>query len=107
MTSQNHDAKYVDMVKDIVLSRVDRSKVAVFLFGSRARGDHAPRADVDVGFLAEKRLPPGVMHAIRNALDDSIVPLHVDLVDFSETEPRFREPAFQARRVWNKPTSLN
>ncbi len=107
MNSLNHEAIYVDMVKDIVLSRVDRSKVTVFLFGSRARGDHAPRADVDVGFLADKRLPPRVMHGIRNALEDSIVPLHVDLVDFSEKEPQLRESAFRDKTIWNSPTSLN
>lgn len=107
MNSQNHDAKYVDMVKDIVLSRVDRSKVTVFLFGSRARGDHASRADVDVGFFADKRLPPGVLHGIRNALDDSIVPLDVDLVDFSENEPQLRESALRDKTIWNSPTSSN
>lgn len=107
MASRHDEATYVDMVRDIVLSRVDRSKVTVFLFGSRGRGDHAPRADVDIGFFAEKRLPASVLHGIRNALDDSIVPLHVDLVDFSENERLFHESVLHDSAVWNSPTSLH
>ncbi len=71
--------------------------MTVFLFGSRVHGRHVSRADADIGLLAESKLPESVFHQIRNAIDDSIVPWEVDIVDFTQVKSNFKREAINTR----------
>ncbi|MGP8330679.1 MAG: nucleotidyltransferase domain-containing protein, partial [Methanosarcinaceae archaeon] len=59
------DEKYLNMLKEIILSIVDTKKVMVFLFGSRVSGRHSSSADADIGLLADEKLPANLYHKIR------------------------------------------
>jgi predicted nucleotidyltransferase len=49
------DEKYLNMLKEIILSIVDTKKVMVFLFGSRVSWRHSSSADADIGLLADEK----------------------------------------------------
>ena len=96
----------MNMLREIVLSIVDIDKVMVFLFGSRVSKHHASRADADIGLLAEEKLPEKLFHEIRNAIDESIVPWRVDIVDFTRVDPSFKQKALKDIIIWNKPKAM-
>ena len=99
--------KYLLLLKDIVLSLIDQEKVAVFLFGSRAAERARPGADVDIGLWSHEKLPQQLYHRIRNAIDDSIIPYKVDIVDFTRVDPEFKIVALKDIELWHKPVGMN
>ncbi|MBU1171819.1 MAG: nucleotidyltransferase domain-containing protein [Proteobacteria bacterium] len=102
----NYDEKYTNILKDIILSLVDTEKVMVFLFGSRASGGHTSRSDADIGLLSDDKLPHDLFHKIRNAIDESIIPWKVDVVDFTKVSPSFKDEALKDIVIWNTPKTM-
>ena len=74
--------KYQELAKKIILSEIDRENYAVFLFGSRAAGKTSRSADLDIGILGTEKLPLETLFALRNAVEASLVPYGLDIVDF-------------------------
>ena len=56
----------------------------LWLFGSRARGDHRRWSDIDVAVDATGPMPKGWLADVRDALAESSLLLDVDLVDLTE-----------------------
>ncbi len=103
----NNDEKYLQMVKDIVLSSIDTQSYAIFLFGSRARQKHAASADIDIGVLGHKPLPNKIIFNIKDKIESSIVPYKVDIVDFYDAETNFKSIALKDIQIWNHLSSIN
>ncbi|MCK5098387.1 MAG: nucleotidyltransferase domain-containing protein [Desulfobacteraceae bacterium] len=102
----NYNEKYMSMLREIILSKIDTEKVMVFVFGSRVFDRHPSRADVDIGLLTDDKLPIHLFHKIQNAVDDSIIPLEIDLVDFTRANTSFKETALKDIVIWNKPKAM-
>ena len=100
------DEKYLNMLKEIILSIVDRKKVMVFLFGSRVSGRHSTGVDADIGLLADDKLSANLYHNLRNAIDESIIPWEVDIIDFTRVDPSFKAEALKDIVIWNKPKAM-
>jgi predicted nucleotidyltransferase len=66
-------------------------RVDVYLFGSWARGTAGPTSDVDLAVDPREPLPPGVLARLREALEESTIPLRVDVVDLADTDAAFRD----------------
>ena len=79
---------------------------AVFLFGSRAAGNAHLMSYIDVGLLGEVNFPVILKKEIEDAIEDSIVPFHVDLIDFNQVDISFRKETLKKIIVWNSPKSL-
>lgn len=77
----------LEQVKNIVLSEVEKTSTAVFLFGSWARGEERRTSDIDIGILHNSELTPEVFSKIRWALEESTVPYRVDVVDLDRADP--------------------
>ncbi len=73
----------------------------VYLFGSWARGNPARTSDIDVAILPLAPLPEGTLGEIREALEESLVVRHVDLLDLSEAAPEFRERVLREGVLWS------
>ncbi len=71
------------------------------MFGSRARGDARRTSDIDVAVLAQAPLAAELMADIRDALEESLVINHVDLVDLAGVPDEFREKVLQEGILWN------
>ncbi|MBN1932942.1 MAG: hypothetical protein JW786_15165 [Desulfobacterales bacterium] len=94
------------MLKEIILSIVDTKKVMVFLFGSRVSRCHNSSADADIGLLADEKLPVSLYHQIRNAIDESIIPWEVDIIDFTRVDQTFKEETLRNIVIWNMPEAM-
>lgn len=90
----------LDAVRRIVLGGLRGLRARVFLFGSRARGDHRATSDIDVAILPLEPIPPGVLAGIRETLEESHVPFFVDLIDLSEAPSGLREQALREGIEW-------
>ena len=93
---------YVEQTKKIVLRHVNDKNIAVFLFGSRAKGSHAWHADIDIGFLSQNEIEPRFLRRIYDDIEESRVPFHVDLVDFSKVQDRFKKAAMRGIVWWKR-----
>ena len=93
---------YLEKAKEIVLARIPREDYSVFLFGSRAEGQERETSDLDIGFLGIKPVPEKLIREIREALDESVIPYRVDLVDFHKVDPAFKVIALKKVIVWNQ-----
>ena len=101
-----YEKKYLDLLKEIILSIVDTEQIMVFLFGSRVSSNHGTNADADIGLFSDDNIPATLYHQIRNAIDDSIIPWHVDIIDFTHVDAVFMKEATKDIIIWNKPTAM-
>lgn len=63
----------------------------VWAFGSRVSGTAKPYSDLDIAIIAEEPLPMECMATIKDAFDESDLPIRVDVVDWAATSDSFRE----------------
>lgn len=85
----------ITTIRAIVRNHLPDPSYRVFLFGSRATGTARKFSDVDVGILGKKSVPGHVVEYIREDLENSNIPYIVDIVDFTTTDPSFRNLAMQ------------
>ena len=62
----------------------------VQLFGSRATNTAKPHSDIDLVIMGDELLPVTTMRILRDAFDDSDLPIQVDLVEWAGTSEEFR-----------------
>lgn len=65
----------------------------IFLFGSRARGDHKKNADYDIGINAGYSLGWSKIEDLKNLFLE--FPRYVDIVDFSQVSESFKKEAMK------------
>ena len=87
-------------VRQIVVSRLAPLRARVYLFGSRAKCTAHRRSDVDVAVLPRSPLPTGLLAEVREALEESVIPLRVELVDLSESDSHFRALVLREGIPW-------
>jgi len=82
--------RHLDAIQKIVAQIFSDTACIVYLFGSRARGTHAPASDVDIAVASPEDVG-GKLGALREALESSTIPFFVDVVDLSQTAKKFVE----------------
>ncbi len=93
------DVKSLEDIEKILKEIFKDKKVKVYIFGSRARGDHTPRSDLDLGFLSEEDISYE-LSLIREILEESNLTFFVDVVDLSRTSEEFRESVLREGKLW-------
>lgn len=89
-----------ELVRRIVTDALRGHPVRIFLFGSRARGDASSVSDFDVAILSDEPLPREVLSRIRESLEESRLPVTVDLVDLTAAPATLRARVFEEGREW-------
>jgi uncharacterized protein len=84
------DGLYLNRIKEIFHRFLGKAPCRVYLFGSRAAGAGRPGSDLDIAVDADVEVSPALSQ-IRLALEESTIPLKVDLVDLSRTSKEFRQ----------------
>ncbi len=97
----SHQEKYLQEVKQILSQFNQLASFDVFLFGSRANGTAHSKSDIDIGVLGNEPLPSLLRLNIEERLEDSNVPVNIELVDFFYADAAFKEIAFKNRIYWN------
>lgn len=80
-------------VFDIVRRVTGSPAYRVFLFGSWAAGRARERSDIDIGIEGPAPLDPAAMLEIRDACEALPTLYTVEVVDFTQVSPLFREEA--------------
>lgn len=85
-----------DQVKvfyDLVVEPLKKNKAQVFVFGSRARGQHHPFSDIDVLYVENESFPLSaeVISQIKEAAEESKLTIKVDLVNRSSLAKSYVE----------------
>ena len=99
--------KYLELAKEIALKNLSNINVEVFLFGSRATSSELDKSDIDIGILGDKKVSSIIVSKLYEELEESIVPYHVDIVDFFNVDKEFRRLATQNKIVWKKKKNIN
>jgi predicted nucleotidyltransferase len=63
----------------------------VWAFGSRVTGPAKTYSDLDIAILTDQPLSLERMATIKDAFDESDLPIRVDVVDWASTSASFRE----------------
>lgn len=90
----------IEEVRRIVLEGLSGRDATVIFFGSCASGSVSAASDIDVAVLPRTPLPTGLLSGIREALEESHVPYHVDVVDLSSVDPTFRKRVLETGVIW-------
>ncbi|GAA4311368.1 nucleotidyltransferase domain-containing protein [Compostibacter hankyongensis] len=98
---------YSAMLKAIIKERIPEDEYIVFLFGSRAAKNNKGTSDIDIGIWGRKPLPIRIKSDLKAAIEESIIPYFVDIVDFSRVNEQFKREALQHIELWSSPKSLN
>ncbi len=93
---------FIELTKEIVLSLIDKKTISVFLFGSRASRDERFDSDIDIGLWSEEKIDISLIREISDAIEESIVPFHIDIIDFSKVNSQFKKIATKNIIIWNK-----
>jgi len=93
--------KALEEVRRIVLDALGEKNAQVYLFGSWARGEATRLSDIDVAIDPHATLPRGTLARLRERLEESHVPYHVDVVDLTRTAPEFRHRVLAEGVLWS------
>ncbi|MCB1551742.1 MAG: nucleotidyltransferase domain-containing protein [Alphaproteobacteria bacterium] len=63
----------------------------VLVFGSRAKWSAKDKSDLDLCIMGDEPLPKKTMVALTDALEESSLPIKVDVVEWAKIEDGFRE----------------
>ena len=99
---------YLDKMRTLTLRVTSGVDCSVYLFGSRARGVHRRNSDIDIGFsgLSEHEFV-SIRDRLLSELEESVIPHHVDLVNFDTAPVNFLNVVLQEVIVWKQSTREN
>ena len=93
--------KALTEVRRIVLEMIGSENAAIYLFGSWARGDATRTSDIDIAIEPFADLPRGALARLRECLEESHIPYHIDIVDLRKADPEFRHRVLTEGIPWN------
>lgn len=108
--SYNHagEDKYLNQMRELLLSVTSNLDCTIFLFGSRAHGAHRRSSDIDIGFSGlSEPLFTKTRDQFLSELEESIIPHHVDLVNFDTVSCDFKDVAMKEVVVWKQSLRVN
>ena len=99
---------YLDQVRELVLRATSDLDCNIFLFGSRARGEHRRSSDIDIGFSGlNDALFTKVKDRLLSELEESVIPHQVDLVNMDTVGNDFRDVAMEKVIIWKRSSRAN
>jgi len=89
------------LLKNIIFGTLGTNKdLQVFLFGSRAKGNPRPHSDIDIALLSNKPIALATMSLLREKIEESTIPYHVDIVDLATVSSNFRDKVLKEGEKW-------
>jgi predicted nucleotidyltransferase len=88
-----------EILNQVVVSPLKSHDATVWIFGSRARGDHKPFSDLDIMYDTKDstQLPKGFISHLREEIEESRLPFKVDLVDVNYMADSYKSGALADR----------
>jgi len=95
---QSNTERYKNIIMQII--RKHLPSVKVMLYGSRARGDFSEGSDIDIALDAGKKIDTKIMNTIIDDIDESVIPINFDIVDFHKVSEKMRQEILKDGIVW-------
>ncbi len=92
--------RWMSEIRALVLKSLEPYDAAVYLYGSRARGDWKRLSDVDIAIDPHAALPPETLSDLQESLEECPVPLQVEIADLSKASPEFRKRVLEEAVLW-------
>lgn len=93
--------KYQNQIKKIILNNlkgnIKNGNVKIFIFGSGVNDKKFN--DIDVGIIG-KNIDESKLSLIREDFDKSQIPYKIDLINFNQTDKKFRDKALKGKIIW-------
>ncbi len=77
------------MVRDILVEIIPPG-CRVWVFGSRAKNQTRCNSDLDLALEHKDKLPPIILHKLKEAFNDSLLPYRVDVLDINDVSENFQ-----------------
>ena len=90
--------RYKKILLKIIYEELPDCKV--YLFGSRARNDYRSGSDIDIALDIGTPINSKKLYIIKEKIEETIIPLNVDLVDLSTTKDEFRNEIEKEGILW-------
>lgn len=97
-----HRRAALERIKALILDGLPDRDAAVILFGSCATGEADRASDIDVAVLPRQDLDRRILGELKEKLEESTIPYHVDLVDLSRAAPEFRRRVEEEGIWWRR-----
>lgn len=98
--------EWLKMLHDIIFKHIESERYAIFVYGSRASHTAVRSSDFDIGIWGDDPVPISILARIHDEIDDSDIPFHYDVVDFSRVDESFKSIALQHIIQWNQSISF-
>lgn len=99
---------YLEQMRNMVLRVTSELDCTIVLFGSRAHGNQRRSSDIDIGFSGlNEVLFTKIRDQLLSELEESVIPHHVDLVNFDIASSSFRDIAMDKVIVWKRSSHEN
>ncbi len=100
---QSSSEKRLDTYKNTLLKIIHTHLPAckVYLFGSRARKTNQEGADIDLALDTGSPITFGILSKIRGDIEDSTIPVFVDLVDLNNIPALLKSEIARDGILWN------
>ncbi|MCM2283071.1 MAG: nucleotidyltransferase domain-containing protein [Bdellovibrionaceae bacterium] len=88
------------LIESLALAPLRSRGARIWIFGSRVRGDHKPFSDIDILFELPDNtaLPTGFLPNLTMSLEDSSLPIKVDLVNVADLAESYRSRVLKERQ---------
>ncbi|QHS23202.1 nucleotidyltransferase domain-containing protein [Virgibacillus sp. MSP4-1] len=87
-------------LRDIVVKTLEDEPVRVYLFGSWAREEEKQTSDIDVTIQSNGEIPMSKWVELRDRIEESTIPYHVDLVDLTAANEQLKERVKEEGVLW-------
>ena len=91
---------YKRQLKKEITTFLKNENVKIVIFGSRARGDNYPTADIDVGIIPYGKFDNAKIAMLREKIEGLNIPYKVEIVNFAEVSESFKNEALKQVIVW-------
>ncbi len=102
-TDAELDRWALDEARRLGTDAVRDTDIAVYLFGSRARGAARRFADIDIAIAldaGDRPVPRDLLALLREQVEESHIPYRVDLVDLYHADPSLRDEVAREGVRW-------
>lgn len=86
----------LEIISTKLLLPLENAGIKVWFFGSRARGDFKQFSDLDVLYEGQN-IPPSLIGSVSEDLEESSLPIKVDLVNIEDLAESYRESVLRDR----------
>jgi len=97
--------QHLALVTRILAERVPESEVLAF--GSRVSNTAGKHSDLDLAVVGSEKLPARVLSELREAFEESNLPIRVDVLDWHRISPEFRDVVRRRCEVLQSPGAEN